>query len=259
MTLSKSLTAQITLAIGVMSCLFIPAVTAQDDTTGHPARQPAKNAPPPSSHLDITAGQVQLISDLELLVFELQVAGTAGQTVPRAVGKVDGAPVLAYVFPTSLSPEDVGFAPGEGIVALAATSHPDFDDTPLWDENGDRDYANDGLVFHSHWVVLVGDDRVAGGLSVKETKRIAQDLPPTAPGMPMYLDSPGFAVVLSGNTLRLAIPLPRVAHNKSFTFDVVSAYMEVNQSDATRPLLGVYRVYDVLSGDLSLPYKVTTK
>ena len=31
----------------------------------------------------------------------------------------------------------VGFDRGAGILALAVTAHPDFDDTPLFDENGD--------------------------------------------------------------------------------------------------------------------------
>lgn len=158
---------------------------------------------------------------------------------------------------SALRPEDVGFAPGEGVVALATTSHPDFDDTPLWDEDGDRDYDNDGVRFHTHWVVLTGDDRVPGGLSVKETERIEQDLPPTNPGMPMYLNSPGFSVVLDGNTLRVVVPLDRVSGRRDFTFDAVTAYMEVNTSDAERPLLGVYHVYEVLSGDLGMPYGVT--
>src|SRR5690606_15602560 len=118
-------------------------------------------------------------------------------------GGMDRAPVLGYVFPTSLRSQDVGFAPTEGVVALAVTSHPDFDDTPLWDENGDGIYDNDGLAFHTHWVVLAPDDRVPGGLAVKETARIEQDLPPTNPGMPMFMDSPGFSVVLRGNALRV--------------------------------------------------------
>ena len=32
--------------------------------------------------------------------------------------------------PTSLDPSVVGFDKGAGILAMAATSHPDFDDTP---------------------------------------------------------------------------------------------------------------------------------
>jgi len=215
---------------------------------------------PATADLDLTAARVRHLADLGLLVFEQDVAGTAGATAPAAKGAVDGAPVLGYVFPTTLSPADVGFTAAGGIVALAATSHPDFDDTPLWDENGDRDYANDGVVFHSHWVLLGPDDRVPGGLAVVETQRIEQDLPPTAPGMPMYLDSPGFSVVLRGHTLRLLVPLDRVGGRTDFRFDAVAAYMEVNQSDPGRPLLGVYEVYevyDVLSGDLSLPFSVT--
>jgi len=41
----------------------------------------------------------------------------------------------------------------------------------------------------------------------------------------------------------------------SFKFNVVSAYMQVNTSKAG-PMLGVYRVYQVQSGDLRLPYQV---
>ena len=244
--------AAIFLAVAMITAVGAPAAAGQ-------AKQPEHNAPSQGPNLDLTNARVQIDADLELLVFTQQVAGTAGGTVPHARGQVDGAPVLGYVFPTTLSPEDVGFAAGDGIVALAATSHPDFDDTPLWDENGDRDYANDGIVFHTHWVVLVPDDRVAGGLSVKETMSAERDLPPTAPGMPMYLDSPGFSAQLRGSTLRIIVPLDRVAGRKDFRFDAVTAYMEVNQSFESRPMLGVYKVYDVLSGDLSLPYSVTPR
>lgn len=213
---------------------------------------------PGTSALDVTAASVRYIEDLDLLVFEQRVAGQAGETKPRARGQMDGAPVLGYVFPTSLRPEQVGFASTQGIVALAATAHPDFDDTPLWDEDGDGNYGNDGVRFHTHWVVLTPDDRVPGGLSVKETSRIDDDLPPTNPGMPMYLDSPGFPVVLRGAALRIVVPAYRVRGSRDFSFDAVTAYMEVNTSDADRPLLGVYHVYTVLSGDLSMPYRVTT-
>lgn len=221
------------------------------------ASQTQVTATPNSDDLDITEARVEYLHELGILVFQQDVAGSAGATVPVARGQMDGAPVLGYVFPTSLRPEDVGFAPGEGVVALAATSHPDFDDTPLWDEDGDGNYENDGVRFHTHWVVLTPDDRVAGGLSVKETERIEQDLPPTNPGMPMYLDSPGFSVVFDGATLRVIVPLDRVSGRRDFTFDAVTAYMEVNTSDNERPLLGVYHVYEVLSGDLGMPYEVT--
>ncbi len=118
--------------------------------------------------------------------------GVAGAETPEPAGAVGGAPVLSYVWPTSLDPSSVGFEAGTGILALAATSHPDFDDTPLVDENQDGDPANDGLIWHSHWVVLTPTEACgAGALAVRdipegETPR----LPATWPGFPIFLDSP---------------------------------------------------------------------
>lgn len=207
--------------------------------------------------LTISATQARYVADYDLLVFEQRLTGQAGATVPDARGQMDGAPVLTYAFPTTLSPTAVGFGDVEGILTLVATSHPDFDDTPLWDEQGDGRYDNDGIVFHSHWVVLVEDERVPGGLAVRE---IADDeqatLPPTNAGMPLYLDSPGLSVVLKGDTLRILVPSWRVQHARDFAFDAVTAYLEVNTSDDSRPMLGIYEVYDVASGDLSLPYRL---
>lgn len=198
------------------------------------------------------------------LEFEITVEGTAGKTVPKPAGKLDGAPVLGYVFPTTLKSEDVGFGKTDGIVALALTAHPDFDDSPLWDENADGIFDNDGIVWHPHWVVLTKDNRVKGGLSVKEFDRNDKSvkLPTTAPNMPMYMDSPGFAVVTDGNTIRVAVPAYRVNNQTAFKFDAVACYMEVSAPAAghtggmSMPMLGVYNVYSVLSKNLSLPYKV---
>ncbi len=211
-----------------------------------------------TADMDIQEASVKYVDDLDLLVFEMKVRGKAGQTAPDARGEMNGAPVLGYVFPTSLKSEDVGFNAVEGVVALAITAHPDFDDTPLWDENNDRDYANDGVIFHTHWVVLNPDKRVAGGLAVKQfDKERDKDvvLPPTNPGMPMYMDSPGYSVVLKDNTLKVLIPAQRIHYKTDFSFDAVAAYMEVSMA-TDKPLLGVYQVFKVLSGDLSLPYTV---
>ena len=142
---------------------------------------------------------------------------------------------------------------------MALTSHPDFDDTPLWDENNDRNYANDGVIWHPHWVVLNEDGRVAGGLSVKQfdaaTDKVT--LPPTNPGMPMYMDSPGHPIIVKANTIRVVIPAYRMNNRTDFKFDAVAAYMQVNGSNPNLPMLGVYAVYSVASGDLSLPYTVS--
>ncbi len=200
-------------------------------------------------------------SNLKELVMSIQVKGKAGETMPDSIGKLDGAGVLGYVFPTTLKSEDVGFNKTEGIVALALTSHPDFDDSPLWDENNNGVFSDDGRVWHPHWVLLVKDDRVKGGLSVKEIKKEDKTvkLPTTAPSMPMYMDSPGFQVVTKGNTIQVIIPSYRINNKVDFKFDAVTCYMAVNTSDMMMPMLGVMDVYSVASGKLTLPYTVKVK
>ncbi len=207
-------------------------------------------------NLKITKTEASYLPQINSFVMEIQVEGKAGETYPIKRGQLDGAPVLGYVFPTSLKSTDVGFGKVEGIVALAVTSHPDFDDTALWDENGDGSYDNDGKVWHTHWVVLQGDERVPGKLSVVQFKPEDKAiLPPTNPGMPMYMDSPGYTVVKHGNKIRVVLPADRI-RAAEFRFDAVTAFMQVNTSDKEKPMLGVYKAYSVASGDLSLPYSV---
>jgi len=211
--------------------------------------------------LIIKSTTVAFDSKLDQYVFEIKVDGTAGKTTPEPVGQLDGAPVLGYVFPTTLKSTDVGFGSTEGIVAMALTSHPDFDDTPLWDENKDAVYDNDGIIWHSHWVILVEDKRVAGGLSVKQFVEgdVSVVLPPTNPGMPMYMDSPGYPVVSSGKSIKVIVPAYRIRTKGDFKFDGVAAFMKVNTENSSMPMLGVYEVYSVSSGDLSLPYALSNK
>ncbi len=208
--------------------------------------------------LDIVEASVRYLRDLDLLVFDLEVNGEAGATTPKPHGTLDGAPVIGYVVPTTLPPSVVGFRTEEGLVGLAITSHPDFDDTPFWDENADGDYNNDGVIWHAHWVLLGEDERAPGGLAVRAVANsdAGKVLPPTSPGLPLYLDSPGFPVQLGEGSLRVVVPAPRVGNETAFKFDAVTAYLQVNTSDEDRPMLGVYDVYGVLSGDLSLPYEV---
>lgn len=203
----------------------------------------------------ITDVYVEKNDQLNELIFTIEVQGMAGDSVPTAIGALDGAPVLGYVFPTTLNAYDVGFDTTSGIVALALTSHPDFDDTPLWDENTDGNYANDGVVWHPHWVLLETDTTVSGGLAVKATTSNST-LPPTNPGMPMYMDSPGFQVVWDGNRISCTVPLYRMNNNSNFMYDGVTAYMQVNTTNSALPMLGVYNVYSVASGNLSLPYSI---
>ena len=214
-----------------------------------------------NKNFDINEVGVTHDSDLEITVWKISVNGTAGATTPKKAGQLDGAPVLGYVFPTNLMPTDVGFNQTTGIVALAVTSHPDFDDTPLWDENNDQVYNNDGIVWHPHWVILHEDKRVPGGLSVKQFKK-ADDtvvLPPTNPGMPMYMDSPGYPVVAKNQTIQVIVPDYRINHKIDFSYDGVTAFMKVNTSIDNLPMLGVYEVFSIASGNLSLPYKIKNK
>ncbi|MBX3069330.1 MAG: hypothetical protein KF883_02380 [Thermomicrobiales bacterium] len=242
--------------VAIVASLVI-AASAMSVASGAAAQSPVPIEGTPD--LALIDASVIHVADLGILVFSQTVEGTVGATVPEPAGQLDGAPVLAHVFPTTLSPTAVGFSEVEGILALVVTSHPDFDDTPLWDENVDGNYDNDGVVYHTHWVVLGQDDRVPGGLAVIEfhSNGEAAVLPPTAPGMPMYMDSPGFAVRLDGSTMQVVVPVDRVGNQTEFNFDAVTCYLEVNTTDMERPMLGVYAVYAVLSGDLSLPYSVS--
>ncbi|TYA69995.1 hypothetical protein [Seonamhaeicola marinus] len=196
--------------------------------------------------------------ELSVTVWNIEVAGKAGASTPKPIGQLDGASVFGYVFPTTIKPENVGFNATEGIVALALTSHPDFDDTPLWDENADANYNNDGVIWHPHWVILVEDDRVSGGFSIKqfEAGDTSVILPPTNPGMPMYMDSPGYPVTTRNGLISVVVPDYRIKNETSFNFDAVAAYMKVNTSKPNLPMLGVYEVHSIASGDLSLPYTV---
>jgi hypothetical protein len=180
--------------------------------------------------------------------------GIAGADTPAPVGALAGAPVHAYVWPTSLDPAAVGFEPGSGILALAATSHPDFDDTPLYDENGDGDLANDGLVWHSHWVVLIpSEDCGPGALSVRDIPEgTSPQLPKTWPGLPLFIDSPDVKPVFDGPEVSLALDVEGAA---GASYDGVTSALRVN-ANLHAPLLCVSDVFDVASGDLSLPGKI---
>ena len=54
----------------------------------------------------------------------------------------------------------------------------------------------------------------------------------------------------------MVFPAAAVENETNFSFDAVTVLMKVNTSDDSLPLLGVYEVYDVASGDLSLLYTV---
>lgn len=205
-----------------------------------------------TASLDILAAEVTRAGNT--LTFRMTTAGLAGSDRPQAIGALAGAAVHAYVWPTSLDPATVGFEPASGILALAATSHPDFDDTPLYDENGDGDLANDGLDWHSHWVVLVpSPDCGPAALAVRDIPDgTSPPLPKTWPGLPLFIDSPEARPAFDGSDVSVTLDLQGA---KGASFDGVTSALRVN-TDLHAPLLCVTDVFDLASGDLSLPGRI---
>ncbi|MEL6979240.1 MAG: hypothetical protein AAGM38_11240 [Pseudomonadota bacterium] len=188
------------------------------------------------------------------LTFHMTTRGGAGEVTPDPVGALGGAPVYAYVWPTSLDPSSVGFEAETGILALAATSHPDFDDTPLFDENRDGDPSNDGALWHSHWVVLTPTETCGpGALGVRDVPEGAEPtMPATWPGLPIFIDSPGYTPLFNGPEVTINAPFADAEALIGAKYDGVTSALKVN-ANIHAPLLCVTDVFDVASGDLSLP------
>lgn len=233
-----------TLSTALLSTLA-PVVAAY----GHEIR--SKTNPQVLPAFDIA--RAAATTDGRLATFIMEVTGEAGSQKPQRLGKVEGSNVDAYVWPTKLDPSAVGFAERSGLLALAITAHPDFDDTPLFDENGDGDPANDGADWHSHWVVLVEDKACGGGLKVRDVSPGQDVLPATAPGLPIALDSPGMSPLIKGSAVKITMPV-RGADNVSF--DAVTAKLQVHAA-GKEPFLCVVGTYKVASGELSMPGVIT--
>lgn len=197
---------------------------------------------------DIVNAAISVDEAKNQLVFAMSVSGTAGAVKPQKTGKFEGSHVFSYVWPTRIDPAEVGFEKGAGILALAVTTHPDFDDTPLFDTRG-----ND---WHSHWVVLAPDEACGkGALKVRDIPAGTKPkLPKTWPGVPLLIDSPGYAPRFAASTVTVRVPFDDVSNFKGVAFDGVTAGLRVGASPH-QPLLCVVNVFDVASGDLSLPGK----
>ncbi|NNG21989.1 hypothetical protein [Telluria aromaticivorans] len=206
---------------------------------------------------DFDLFHTKITTEGNVAVFHVAVSGKAGKSYPTKVGKLGGSAVFSYVWPTTIDPYVVGFEQKSGILAFAVTSHPDFDDTPLYDENGDGDRANDGNLWHSHWVVLTKDDACG-----KDALKVV-DIPPgtkprlpkTWPGLPILIDSPAWSPVFKGQSLEVRVPFDDIGAVEGASFDGVTAALRVNAS-VHNPLLCVADVFKVASGKLTLPGKV---
>lgn len=222
------------------------------DHAGGIQSQPAKAVKAP---YDIV--HTKISTEGRVAVFHMHVSGKAGASKPGKTGKLAGSQVFSYVWPTSIDPSTVGFEPKSGILAFAVTSHPDFDDTPLFDENGDGRTDNDGDLWHSHWVVLQPDEACGkGALKVVDIPKDAKPrLPKTWPGLPILIDSPGWSPTFKGGTVEVRVPFDDIGVVNTAGFDGVTAALRVNAS-VHNPLLCVVDVFKVASGNLSLPGKV---
>lgn len=198
---------------------------------------------------DIVKTDIQVDRAKNWLTFSMQVSGKAGAAKPAKTGKFAGSQVFSYVWPTKIDPSEVGFDQEAGILALAVTVHPDFDDVPVFNIKGAE--------WHSHWVVLVPDETCGkGALKVKDIPEGSKPkLPRTWPGVPILIDSPGYRPAFSGATVSVRVPFNDVSLLAGVAFDGVTAGLQVN-ANAHQPLLCVANVFDVASGDLSLPGKV---
>ncbi|RJG03946.1 hypothetical protein [Noviherbaspirillum sedimenti] len=227
------------LALALWWCAAGPAAAHELAAKKGNAKQPA---------FDIVKTDIRIDTAKNWVLFTMQVSGKAGAAKPKKTGKFAGAPVFSYVWPTKIDPAEVGFDKDAGILALAVTIHPDFDDTPL--------FATTGADWHTHWVVLVPDE--ACGKDALKVKDIPEGtkpkLPKTWPGIPLLIDSPGYTPRFAGPTVSVRVPFDDVSLLKDVGFDGVTAGLQINAS-AHAPLLCVVNVFDVASGDLSLPGK----
>ncbi len=203
-------------------------------------------------HASFDVLQARAETDGNKITFIMTTRGTAGAEKPKKTGKFAGSQVYAYVWPTKIDPESVGFDKSAGILAAAVTAHPDFNDEPLFENNG----AN----WHFHWVVLTKDP--ACGPAVLKVKDIEAGtkptLPKTWPGAPILIDSPGYRPNFKANTVKVTVPFDSADVASSVAFDGVTSALKVNGNLHT-PLLCVSDVFKVGSGDLSLPGKAVPK
>ena len=241
----------------IAALTLVPALDAMADAghgkaTAQPGAVLSEANPSTVASFDILGAHVHRSG--RVVTFHMTTNGTAGADRPVPTGQLGGAMVYSYVWPTSLDPSVVGFQGETGVLALAATSHPDFDDTPLYDENGDGRLDNDGADWHSHWVVLVPTEACGpGALAVRdipagETPR----LPATWPGLPIFIDSPGFTPLFDGPEISVSVTFADIGALETVAYDGVTSALRVNDH-IHAPLLCVADVFDVASGDLSLP------
>ncbi|MFV3129332.1 hypothetical protein [Niveispirillum sp. KHB5.9] len=219
--------------------LCLPSAAAAHTVTAAPNQEVLASFDIVETRITVEKGEV---------LFATRVRGEAGKDKPDATGKFEGSEVYAYVWPTTLNSGDIGFDKDQGIVALAVTFHPDFDDAAKG--------AKNRHVWHPHWVVLNEDKACGAGLKVTDIpKGATPKLPETWPGVPLLIDSPEYPTHFSGDLVEVRIPLKLLGGIAGASYDGVTSGLKVN-GNLHAPLLCVSNVFKVASGNLSLPGKV---
>lgn len=184
------------------------------------------------------------------ILFRVQARGKVGVTKPKAIGKFASSSVYSYVWPTNLNSANVGFEDSQGILALAVTFHPDFDDGAYGKSNRTK--------WHPHWIVLTPDEACGNGaLKVRDIPQgTTPKLPATWPNVPLLIDSPNYPTKLAGNVVEVKVPTKSIGAIAEMKFDGVTSALKVN-ANLHAPLLCISNVFDIASGDLSLSGTVT--
>ena len=232
--------------------LFFPCIAAAHD--GHETG--IHTSADQGSEADFDIVHARITSTGQTAHFHMAVSGIMGETRVEATGSLAGSEVYSHVWPTNLSPAAVGFEADTGVLSLAVTAHPDFDDTPLFDENDDGRLNNDGDTWHSHWVVLAPHPQCPdGGLGVVDIPEGENpQLPATWPGLPILIDSPGWQPIFNEENLDIQVAFDSTVSLQNMQFDAVTAGLRVNQS-VHEPLLCVTDVFDT-AGSLELPGRI---
>jgi hypothetical protein len=226
----------------VLALLIVPAMGLPASAHDVTAKAEAKI----NASFDVLTAKAEIKGNL--VTFSMITRGVAGAEKPKATGKFAGSSVYAYVWPTTVDPEAVGFEKGSGILAAAVTAHPDFNDEPL--------FANNGAEWHFHWVVLTKDSSCGpSALKVRDVEPGTKPkLPKTWPGAAIFIDSPGYQPRFNTTTVNVTVPFESPEIAASVAFDGVTTALKVN-ANLHAPLLCVSDVFKIGSGDLSLPGK----
>ena len=80
-------------------------------------------------------------------------------------------------------------------------------------------------------------------------------MPATWPGLPIFIDSPGYTPLFEGPEVTVNVPFANPEVLAGVSYDGVTSALRVN-ANIHAPLLCVTDIFDVASGDLSLPGRI---